>query len=145
MGCTLSVLSGGLNAVAACFYVDIVQNVFMVAATPEEIVYKSMIITFVFGIIITCLAVLSTYVKIDIVNFSNIASGLFMGPIIAVFLLGMLNKRVNTRGVKVGFTCSIFLILYTLAGEITCVGINSGAELPNICNGFLYYARMNPG
>ena len=143
LGCTLSVLSGGLNAVAACFYVDIVQNVFMVVATPEEIVYKSRIITFVFGIIITCLAVLSTYVKIDIVNFSNIASGLFMGPISAVFLLGMLNKRVNTRGVKVGFTCSIFLILYTLAGEITCVGINSGAELPKICNGFLYYARMN--
>ncbi len=143
LGCTLSVLSGGLNAVAACFYVDIVQNVFMVVASPRKIVRTSRIITFFFGMVITILAVLSTYMKIDIVNFSNIASGLFSGPISAVFLLGMLSKRVNTFGVLTGFVFSVLLIIYTLVGEITCVGLSSSVKTPAVCSGFLFYAQMN--
>eukprot|EP00944_MAST-04C_sp_MAST-4C-sp1_P000885 g885.t1 len=143
LGCTLSVLSGGLNSVAACFYVDIIQNVFLVVATPEKIVSTSRTITLIFGIIITMLAVLSTYVKIDIVNFSNIASGLFSGPVSVVFLLGMLSTRVNTRGIIAGFAFSIILIIYSLAGEITCVGLSSTVKIPDVCNGFLFYAQMN--
>ena len=84
------------------------------------------------------LAVLSTYVKIDIVNFSNIASGLFSGPVSVVFLLGMLSTRVNTRGIIAGFAFSIILIIYSLAGEITCVGLSSTVKIPDVCNGFFF-------
>jgi Na+/proline symporter len=143
LGCTLSVLSGGLNAVATCFYTDILENTFTEVATPEKMISRSRAVTLICGIITSLLAVLSTNMKIDIINFSNIVSGLFNGPVSAVFLLGMLTKFVNTTGIIAGFVCSILLIAYVLIGEMNCVYLFSSAKAPGACHGFLYYAQMN--
>lgn len=142
LGCTLSVLSGGLNGLATCFYVDVMENALSAVGPGDKVIRTSKFITLAAGVIVTILAVLSTYIEMGIVNFSNLASGLFIGPVGAVFLLGMLTKRIRTRNVEVSFVFSMVMIVYVLSGELTCAQTTLGTKKPPVCNGFFFYAQQ---
>jgi Na+/proline symporter len=141
LGSTISVVCGGLNAAATSFYVDILQNVYGWTTTPTQVVFVSRIVTAGFGVFVTLIAVFSTMLRMDIVNFSNSVSGLFGGPVCAVFLCGMFTKVVNTNGIALGVGVAFMILLYVAIGDVACQHIDS----PDICNnGFLYYSRVNP-
>ena len=141
LGCTLSVMSGGLNAAATSFYVDILQNAYGLVATPTQMVQISKKLTGWFGLTVTLLAALSTMLHMDIVDFSNTVSGLFGGPVCAVFLCGMLTRIANTRGMVFGFACAAIIIVVVMVGEIAC---QSKLREPLTCReGILYFANMN--
>ena len=140
LGSTISVISGGLNSAATCFHIDIIQNIFSKEATAAQVVQQSRHLTFLFGVSVTCLAVLLSYVKIDIITLSNLAIGLFVGPIGATFLVGMMVRRANSKGMLISLGATIFLIIYVLAGEIYC---SSDFSVSTICKDFFLYANMN--
>jgi solute:Na+ symporter, SSS family len=140
LGSTISVISGGLNSAAMCFHIDIIQNVFSKEANAAQVVQQSRYLTFLFGLSVTCLAVLLSYVKIDIITLSNLAVGLFVGPIGATFLVGIMVRRANSKGMLISLGATFFLIIYVLAGEIYC---SSDYSLSTICQSFFLYANMN--
>ena len=120
LGCTLSVTSGGLNAAATSFFVDILANAYGLVDENTKIVCLSKKITAGFGVLVVVLAVLSTMIHVDIVDFSNTVSGLFGGPICALFLCGMFTKAANTKGMIVGFAFACIAILYIVTGLVLC-------------------------
>ena len=120
---------------------DILQNAYGLVATPTQIVRISKKLTAWFGLTVTVLAALSTMLQMDIVDFSNTVSGLFGGPVCAVFLCGMLTRTANTRGMVFGFACAAIIIVIVMIGEIAC---QSNLREPLSCReGMLYFANMN--
>ena len=145
LGCTLSVVCGGLNAAATSFYVDILENSFRWKATPAQVVSVSRRVTAAFGAFVTLIAAFSTMVHMDIINFSNSVSGLFGGPVCAVFLCGMSTKLARTEGMILGFGVAFLLISYVITGELFCRKTPQH-DIPSVCqeDEFFYYARINP-
>ena len=145
LGCTLSVTSGGLNAAATSFFVDILANAYGLVDENTEIVCLTKKITAGFGVLVVVLAVLSTMIHVDIVDFSNTVSGLFGGPICALFLCGMFTKAANTKGMIVGFAFACIAILYIVTGLVLCKRSKQvQPELNKTCTeGILYYSEVN--
>merc|ERR1712216_606090 len=157
LGCTMSVFSSGLNAATTCTVVDLLQNVFRVQVEPEvhgaenltaeeqeaeaearqaALVLTSRKITAAFGLFTISVAMLSTVLGRGLVALSVAALGLTSGPVLGVFLLGMLTTRVGPPSCLLTFITGLLGMVYLAIGQAVCTKDDP-------CSGFLAIANLN--
>ncbi len=132
----MSSLDSGLNSVSTLITMDFYKK-FKPDATPEGLMKIGRIITFI-------IMVLAVIWAPQIRNFPKLWDYLqqtlswFSPPVVALFVMGLFNKRMNNRGalasIVVGFTITLLLIINAIRG-------GDWIPVPN----FLYMAGIHFG
>lgn len=108
---TMSTISAGLNALTSASLVDFYQRLGKTKQTSDQQqlrLAKNM--TLIYGVLVIGLAFVVQKLG-TLAEASTKAVGLVGGPILGIFLLGMLSKRANSRGVLIGAACGFLALL----------------------------------
>jgi sodium-coupled monocarboxylate transporter 8/12 len=110
---SMSTVSAGLNSLSSCTLMDLGKGATSGTVAQEETqLRKAQALTISYGILVTALAFLVGKMG-SLVESVNQIIGLVGGPLLGLFLLGMLVPRTNTlgamTGVLTGFVSLIFL------------------------------------
>ena len=142
LGCTMSVVSGCLNAISTVLFIDILENVFAFDGSNDtRVVAAAKIITLVSGGVAIFVALLCQLLGDSLIKLNQTFLGMTSGPVLGTFLLGMLTVRANAKGVLLSFALSTLLILYFGIGSLWCTGNSTSTA---ICShGFLTFAEIS--
>jgi sodium-coupled monocarboxylate transporter 8/12 len=99
---TMSCVSAGLNSFATVGTVDLYKRLFRPTATDQHYVFAVKLMTCLGGVITTLLAFWISFAKTTIVETINSLVSIFIGPITAMFFLGVLTRRTNISGLLSG-------------------------------------------
>ena len=121
-GTTMSVMSGGLNAGATSIITDLYQNALgrMRDAPDAEVVAASKKITLVLGVFSVVLAFLAQLIGQSLILMSAAVQGLFCGPTLGIFLLGMCSTRANAQGALLGYGAGFLVLAVLVVGQAVC-------------------------
>jgi SSS family transporter len=112
---TMSSLSAGLNSLSTATYVDFLTRFGKKAASEKQGVMHAKIVTCVLGLLIMIGAVaLGGHETIFAIG-AKIMSP-FAGPLLGIFLVGLLSKRANSFGVVTGALLAVAATFYTIYG-----------------------------
>jgi sodium-coupled monocarboxylate transporter 8/12 len=130
LGATMAVVSAGVNALATAALMDFRGKRRSVSPEDRSELNKARILTALFGVMPTLLALfviahLGTLIE-GVIN----VNGLFGGPLLGIFFLGVLSKRANGNGALIG----------ALAGVITGVAVFFSRRLCGYELSFLWIA-----
>ena len=126
----MSSLSSSMNSGASSYLNDFQKRLFVKKENYLTIAKYSTLIIGLIGIVFASL--LATYEIKSLWDEFNKILGLIIGSLGGVFLLGILTKKANSRGVLIGFFISIIiqiiityfdfihLLLYSASGVISC-------------------------
>ncbi|MGB7068886.1 MAG: sodium/solute symporter [Pyrinomonadaceae bacterium] len=106
---SMSTISAGLNSMTSSSLVDIYQRLYKPDVEEESQLKLARYITLGYGVIVTALAFVVSALG-TILQASNTIFGLVGGPLLGLFLLGMLSKRANSKGAFLGWLAG-FLVL----------------------------------
>jgi len=138
----MSNLSGSLNSLSSSTVLDFYKPLMKPKAPDEDLLKLSRWFTAVWGIVLIAIAVLASNWGSVFTTGLTIAS-LVYGPMLGVFLLGVLTKRANQTGVMAGMALSLAFMLfikiefsaavawtwYVLIGTAVCFGVGYGVSL----------------
>jgi len=102
----MSSMDSGINSLATVVTNDLIRPLRRTAHSETEDVKLARILTLVLGIFATGVAFVVSQIE-DILQASQTFLGLFTGPILALFLLGILTRRGHVRGWLVGTAISV--------------------------------------
>lgn len=113
---SMSTISAGLNSLASSTLMDFGRlKEGGTAAQEERGLRKAQVITVFYGLLVTGLAFLIAGIGQTLVESVNNIMGLVGGPMVGLFLLGMVIPRTNSTGalagVAIGFAVLVFLFL----------------------------------
>lgn len=111
----LSSLSGGMAALSATLQVDFVRHRLKRALTDRSALMLGRWLTLLWGAIIVACALGVSYLgeKNNIIQILNIVMYPFVGVLLGIFLLALLNHRANAEGTLIG-ACVGFLVTIAL-------------------------------
>ncbi len=144
----MSNLSGSLNSLASTTVLDFYRPLVNPGATDQQLLRLSRWLTAFWGIVLIGIAVLARGRESVFTTGLTIAS-LVYGPMLGAFLLGVLTKRANQRGVMAGmalslafmllinFTTSIAWTWYVLMGTAICLAFGYALSLRAPAKGFV--------
>src|SRR5262249_38644311 len=130
----MSNLSGSLNSLSSSSVFDFYKPLINPGATDERLLKLSRWLTAGWGAVLIVIAIVARSWGSVFTTGLTIAS-LVYGPMLGAFLLGVLSKRANQRGVMAGMAISLALMLlinfttsiawtwYVLAGTAICLGV----------------------
>src|SRR5437667_326268 len=130
----MSNLSGSLNSLSSSTVLDFYKPLLRPEASDHDLLKLSRWLTAAWGVVLIGIAVLASSWGSVFTTGLTIAS-LVYGPMLGSFLLGVLTKRANQRGVMIGmavslafmlminFTTSIAWTWYVLMGTAVCLAI----------------------
>jgi SSS family transporter len=132
LAATMSSVSAGLNSLSTATVVDFYQRFRRRPASAKSDVRLAKGITLAWGLLVTVPALWVGRVE-TVVESALIVIGFFSGPLLAMFLLGVLTRRTNSFGVIVGavvgtgITCyaattNVSYLLYGPIGCAACMG-----------------------
>jgi len=101
-GATMAVASAGINALATTVLVDFAQVTDAPGRSEGRRVRLARALTVCFGGLITALALVLGQTGKTLVDVIFIIQGLFGGPSLGIFFLGVLSRRANGPGVLIG-------------------------------------------
>ncbi len=128
----MSNLSGSLNSLASSTVLDFYKPLLNPKASDEYLLRLSRWLTAAWGIVLIAIAMFARRWGSVFTVGLTIAS-LVYGPMLGAFLLGVLTRRANQRGVIAGMTLSLLVMLlirfktpvawtwYVLIGTLVCV------------------------
>ncbi|KAF6203176.1 hypothetical protein GE061_003593 [Apolygus lucorum] len=123
---SLSTMSAGFNSLAGIIYRDFVSSHFQVAPSERNATLIMKGIVCVIGFICVLLAIFINKLGDNLVEIAVTFGGLTVGPIIGIFLLGLLVPWVTNKGVMCGSLVGIFVTAwFTVAGRIYAAEIAS--------------------
>jgi solute:Na+ symporter, SSS family len=106
----MSSMDSGINSLATVITIDFVRPFRKRVFPKQHDVMLARYLTFALGLIATIAAFFASTLG-HIVQVWSTVLGLFAGPILAIFLLGMLTKRANFVGWLFGATIAIFAVI----------------------------------
>ncbi len=136
---TMSSVDSGINTLSTATLMDWFHGLGKVKK-GSNLLAQARAWTIFWGLVTTGLAILIGYAGKTLVELGNTIGGLFGGPLLGIFLLGMLTCRANSPGVLLGalfgFAFSLFLanvtevsfMYYGLAGCIVTMVIGWAAS-----------------
>ncbi len=136
----MSNLSGSLNSLSSTTVLDFYKPLINPRATDGQLLKLSRWLTAAWGIILIVIAIVARNWGSVFTVGLTIAS-LVYGPMLGAFLLGVLTKRANQRGVMAGMALSlVFMLLikfqtsiawtwYVLMGTAVCVTVGYAVSL----------------
>lgn len=137
---TMSTISSGINSLTTVSLVDFYQRLWRPEASPEQQLRLARWLTTIYGLLIVVLAFAAgrfgSLIEAPVKLF-----GLIGGPLLGLFLLGMLSRRANAPGAVVGWlagalaTCSVAALTntsflwYPILGTVTAFAFGWAASL----------------
>lgn len=127
---TMSTVSSGISALTTASVMDFYKRSMVAQATPEHMLRLSRRLAAFYGALSMAAAFLMPYLG-TLVEATNRIMGMLGGPLLGVFLLGMLNRRATAQGTLLGaffgavglayvvFNTDVSFMWYALFG---CVG-----------------------
>ncbi len=106
----MSNLSGSLNSLASTTVLDFYKPLINPQASDERLLKLSRLFTAGWGVVLILIAIMSRGINSVLIAGLTIAS-LVYGPMLGAFLLGVLTKRANQRGVIAGMSVSLVSML----------------------------------
>src|SRR5262249_35056410 len=107
----MSNLSGSLNSLSSSTVLDFYKPLFRPHASDEHLLKLSRWLTAGGGVILICIAVLASSWGSVFTTGLTIAS-LVYGPMLGAFLLGVLTKRANQKGVMIGMALTLVVMVF---------------------------------
>jgi beta-N-acetylhexosaminidase len=138
----MSNLSGSLNSLSSTTVLDLYKPLINPNASDESLLKLSRWLTAAWGVVLIAIAILARSWGSVFTTGLTIAS-LVYGPMLGAFLLGVLSKRANQRGVIAGMGLSLVFMLviysatsvawtwYVLMGTIVCLSTGYAFSLPS--------------
>ena len=136
----MSNLSGSLNSLSSSTVLDFYKPLINPGATDERLLKLSRWLTAGWGVALMVIAILARGWGSVFTTGLTIASIVY-GPMLGAFLLGVLTRRANERGVMAGMVISLGLIMlinfttsaawtwYVLAGTVICLAVGYAVSL----------------
>jgi len=136
----MSNLSGSLNSLSSSTVLDFYKPLINPGATDERLLRLSRWLTAGWGVALMVIAILARGWGSVFTTGLTIASIVY-GPMLGAFLLGVLTRRANERGVMAGMAISLGLMLlinfttsaawtwYVLAGSVICLAVGYAVSL----------------
>jgi SSS family solute:Na+ symporter len=130
----MSNLSGSLNSLASSTVLDFYKPLLGAKLDDNSLLKLSRWLTAAWGLVLIGIAILSSGIKSVFTAGLTIAS-LVYGPMLGAFLLAVLTRRTNQRGIMVGMASSLVIMAviwyttklawtwYVLVGTLICGGI----------------------
>jgi len=137
---SMSTISAGINALTTCTLVDFYERLGGKAEGFEKQVTLARIWTVIFGLAVMGLAFVVQRLG-TLLEASNKAIGLVGGPLIGLFLLGMITRRANDKGAIIGWAVGVGVLVpicfftkvsflwYALVGSVVTYGVGWLASL----------------
>lgn len=137
----MSNLSGSLNSLSSSTLIDFYKPLVNPQAGDEALLKLSKWFTVGWGIVLIGIAIVSKTFTKSVLNTALSIASLPYGAMLGAFLLGVLTKRANQRGVMTGMAVSLaFMLLvwlettlawtwYVLAGTTVCFVVGYGVSL----------------
>src|SRR5262249_4797818 len=107
-GATMAVVSAGINALATAALLDFLPTLRGAAGSGQEQVRLARGLTVLFGFLSTSLALVVGGLG-TLLEATNQIMGLFGGPLLGIFFLGVLARRANGSGALLGAVGGAFL------------------------------------
>jgi sodium-coupled monocarboxylate transporter 8/12 len=101
-GATMAVVSAGINALATATLLDFRWTNRPAASSEKQQLARARLLTVLFGILATILALFVMARLGTLLQATNTIMGLFGGPLLGIFFLGVLSKRANGSGALIG-------------------------------------------
>ncbi|XP_070542478.1 sodium-dependent multivitamin transporter-like [Ptychodera flava] len=146
----LSSVSSGLNATVACILQDVIKpwRQWRSEKTGNQVQMNdawdtklSKIMSCVLGVLATLIGFLVPYLG-SFVEISNLLFGVFAGPLIGIYIMGMFFPRTNTWGATIGLVVGFSFGVFIGAGSIVAREFNM--ELLTIQKiSFMWYSTVN--
>ena len=109
LAATMSCVSAGINSLSTATTIDFIQRFRRNSAFAEGDVATAKWISFVWGVLITTGAVAFAVGGVkNVIETCITVIGLFTGPLVAMFLLGVLTTRSIQKGVLIGATAGLY-------------------------------------
>lgn len=113
LAATMSTVSSGINALGTASLVDFYQRNLRTQADPERLLRISKWLTGFYGLLATALAFLMPLLG-TLIEATNKIMGMLGGPLLGVFLLGMVTKRANSQGALLGAFVGSLLLAFVV-------------------------------
>lgn len=156
---TMSTVSAGINALSTASIVDFYQRFRSQVPPPEALLRLSKWLTCFYGLLATATAFLMPLLG-TLIEATNKVMGMLGGPLLGVFLLGMLSKRANAFGTLLGaffgslvlgyivFQTKVSFLWYALIGCLVTMALGylfslaTGKPAPEQVEGLVYRPGM---
>src|SRR3989440_11763003 len=137
----MSNLSGSLNSLSSSTVIDFYKPLVNPSASDDYLLKLSRWFTVGWGVILILIAIASKTFTKSVLNTALSIASLPYGAMLGAFLLGVLTKRANQRGVMTGMALSLAFMLmiwlettlawtwYVLAGTTVCFVVGYGVSL----------------
>jgi SSS family transporter len=107
---SMGVTSSGINALTTATLMDFYQRLWRPNADPARQLTLAKRLTVMYGAIVLSLAFVIAKLG-TLLEASNKAIGLAGGPLLGLFLLGMLSRRANAKGAVIGWVAGVAVLL----------------------------------
>ena len=104
---TMSCVSAGLNSFSTVGAIDLYRDLVKSDATDKHYLFVARVLTAVSGLIITALGLLISLSHTSIIQTINSLLSIFIGPITAMFFLGIMTRRANIVGLLIGVAAGL--------------------------------------
>ncbi|MCD6362079.1 MAG: sodium:solute symporter [Armatimonadetes bacterium] len=131
---TMSTVSSGINALSTASVVDFYRRHMNTQPEPDHLLRLSKTLTACYGVLATLAAFLMPLLG-TLVEATNKIMGMLGGPLLGVFLLGMLSRRANGPGTLLGaffgslglayvvFSTQVSFLWYAVIGCLLTMGL----------------------
>lgn len=103
-------VSSGINALTTATLVDFYQRLWRPNTDPAHQLRLARGLTVMYGVIVLMLAFVISRLG-SLLEASNTVIGLAGGPLLGLFLLGMLSRRANAKGAVIGWIAGVIVLL----------------------------------
>lgn len=148
---SMSTISAGINALTTCTLVDVYQRHWKPDANEGRMLQLARWLTIGYGGVVLVLAFVVERLG-SLLEVSNAAIGLVGGPLLGIFLLGMLDRRAHAKGAFLGWLAGLVVLIPVVLAKIEALGVGSPAwlrallEQPLLASiagvSFLWYAAI---
>jgi Na+/proline symporter len=136
---TMSVFSSGLNSLSTVTCVDFIQRLRRLKPDARDVTLNTARwVTFLWGIVVTLAAIGVYFAGMgSIVEAAMVVIGFFSGPLLGMFLLGMLSMRANSTGAILGALAG-FMVTYLVRNHVSFIWIAVTGCVPAVLFGYLF-------
>lgn len=147
---TMSSVDSGINSITTTTVVDFYGGLLKRRYDRAAHLLLARVWTIVWGVLVTGIAIAAGLWGKTLLEMSNTVSGLFCGPLLGIFLLGMLTRRANWQGALLGAAVGFAAAVLTAFGQAFAQHLAPGVvgrELLGAVGGitFIYYPAIGCG
>jgi len=137
---SMSTISAGINALTTATLVDFYQRLWRPNPEPRRQLRLAKYLTLFYGVVVLVLAFIVDKLG-TLLEASNTAIGLVGGPLLGLFMLGMLSRRANAKGAVIGWGTGVAVLLpvcfmtkvsflwFAVIGCLTTMGVGQVVSL----------------